>query len=853
MAKKYIYLDNVFGDLKKAEAEMYELPDYVTTPTANAPIILNGAGKINQVLIDDTQILHGGLSGLADDDHTQYLRVDGTRALSGELDLGLNKLTHVADASLASDLINKAQLDFAVAGLQDFRESVIRSDLSDPPSTPNVGDRYIIASGSSNEGAAYDVINLSGEGIYDDDFTVVEKDGVKVEASIETQFSDMTFRTVKPADFYLNTSGLNPQFNVTAAKVVRYTGYLTRSGDTYTWSTGSTSTGFGTRFHYYYWLSGSNIFVAYDTSSDNWRVFDLSAATGGASFIADLNSTGSQAGYISGGESFTLTAGNIADLGATSQPYELTGPYVPDTGLVNVTYGPSEAWFKYIYANGDNTKFIAWSSESNYWTVFRLASPLDLSTVTLTDGATYNFLVSSDWSFITTSSIEFGYNSFDYSTADYGTGYAIPAETSGITYTNEGLLTGVNLDGLASEFNGDYSVSVLCGTYSSLSNTFDENPNYRMFIKDVNGDSFYRALIYNTWQADWYVIRTDKNPADFVDGQNIYISSLFASYVADSSTTHSSKLNPLKTDNNVTYLQTFSGGSAASGDWSGHEKEITEWNGTSWFFEPRPDEGTLVYDENENTSFIFNSNDFALGQWVIYTQAIIQAGDGILIEGNTVSLRLGQDLEFFGSQAQVNAAGLAGVGLQVDGLNNLGIDFANASFEMGFNLAVSALDLSQNGLNQGSKILGFDPSSVGFTNSPNIQGALESFDTQLTATELGGVVAQVGLNGVNRGDLVYYSSVNTVETKTDITSPEKGIALAWTTEAFGATVILIQNNKKMTGVLTGASSGEPVYWDGAGLTLTAPTGNGRYVYRVGYAINTTDLFVNVEYLKRNQV
>ena len=38
---------------------------------------------------------HGGLTGLGDDDHTQYLLADGTRALSGDLDLGTNDVTNV--------------------------------------------------------------------------------------------------------------------------------------------------------------------------------------------------------------------------------------------------------------------------------------------------------------------------------------------------------------------------------------------------------------------------------------------------------------------------------------------------------------------------------------------------------------------------------------------------------------------------------------------------------------------------------------------------------------------------------------------------------------------------------------
>jgi len=40
---------------------------------------------------------HGGLGGLGDDDHPQYLLTDGTRTLAGDLDLGGNDITNVGD------------------------------------------------------------------------------------------------------------------------------------------------------------------------------------------------------------------------------------------------------------------------------------------------------------------------------------------------------------------------------------------------------------------------------------------------------------------------------------------------------------------------------------------------------------------------------------------------------------------------------------------------------------------------------------------------------------------------------------------------------------------------------------
>jgi hypothetical protein len=45
----------------------------------------------------DAVVDHGSLLGLADDDHTQYLLVNGTRAMSGALDMGTNAITNVGN------------------------------------------------------------------------------------------------------------------------------------------------------------------------------------------------------------------------------------------------------------------------------------------------------------------------------------------------------------------------------------------------------------------------------------------------------------------------------------------------------------------------------------------------------------------------------------------------------------------------------------------------------------------------------------------------------------------------------------------------------------------------------------
>ena len=48
---------------------------------AGKPVKLDSNGQIDSSMIDFGAIDHGQLSGLLDDDHTQYIRVDATRCL----------------------------------------------------------------------------------------------------------------------------------------------------------------------------------------------------------------------------------------------------------------------------------------------------------------------------------------------------------------------------------------------------------------------------------------------------------------------------------------------------------------------------------------------------------------------------------------------------------------------------------------------------------------------------------------------------------------------------------------------------------------------------------------------------
>jgi len=88
----------------------------VPSPTA-------GGSAANKGYVD-TQVAgitviteHGGLSGLTDDDHTQYTRADGTRAFTGDQSMGSNKLTSLSSPTTSADASNKGYVDAQISAL----------------------------------------------------------------------------------------------------------------------------------------------------------------------------------------------------------------------------------------------------------------------------------------------------------------------------------------------------------------------------------------------------------------------------------------------------------------------------------------------------------------------------------------------------------------------------------------------------------------------------------------------------------------------------------------------------------------------------------------------------------------
>lgn len=152
MSKKFLYVDsNGF----QTEAQSYETTDFTNVGGAgneDKPVLTDNAGLIDSSLINFGAIDHGGLSGLADDDHVQYLLIDGTRAMTGNLQLGANEAFSSSAPSTASSLVNKSYADALAVGNRMKGNVVVATTANITLSAPQTidgtgviaGDRVLV-------------------------------------------------------------------------------------------------------------------------------------------------------------------------------------------------------------------------------------------------------------------------------------------------------------------------------------------------------------------------------------------------------------------------------------------------------------------------------------------------------------------------------------------------------------------------------------------------------------------------------------------------------------------------------------------------------------------------------------
>lgn len=229
----------------------------------------------------------------------------------------------------------------------------------------------------------------------------------------------------------------------------------------------------------------------------------------------------------------------------------------------------------------------------------------------------------------------------------------------------------------------------------------------------------------------------------------------------------------------------------------------------------------------------------------------LTGGAGITIAGEVFAADLltGGGIKFVGAgdagQLAVEPSEFAGDGLVDDGSDNLAIDWAtDFTIDAADDKAVKASDLANTGNGLGASIIGSEDAGGYFT-ADDVEGQLQ----EIGAAQ-GGKIYDVETAGVAKGDLVYSSANNEVAIM-PISAMHRGLSLAKASVAGGGTVGLSKDGDVLTGVLTGATAGTRYYWSGTALTTTIPSGSGSYVWQVGSAVNATDLYVHVEFVKKN--
>lgn len=173
MSRKFLFVDAEGFYTESAGA--FEESDHINTSAgvgdAGKPIVLDAAGKIDNSMIDASVIDHGQLNGLGDDDHIQYILVDGTRAFSSDQSMGNNKLTGLADAASATDALPLGQLDSVLTG--EGASLVGIEDAAGNFSAVNVeGALAEIAAASTGKGVSY-IADAGGSGVSKGDLVYI--------------------------------------------------------------------------------------------------------------------------------------------------------------------------------------------------------------------------------------------------------------------------------------------------------------------------------------------------------------------------------------------------------------------------------------------------------------------------------------------------------------------------------------------------------------------------------------------------------------------------------------------------------------------------------------------------------
>ena len=276
----------------------------------------------------------------------------------------------------------------------------------------------------------------------------------------------------------------------------------------------------------------------------------------------------------------------------------------------------------------------------------------------------------------------------------------------------------------------------------------------------------------------------------------------------------------------------------ATGAWAGQEDNIAEWNGTAWEFFTPSTGWQLSADDETDGIYYYGGSSWTKKSYEATTASLGVKKVGVDVQADLVA---SGGIKLVGNSMRIEPGDFAGEGVVDDGSDNLALDWSTL-----FNDAkpVRAQDLSSLANGFGASIIGLED-AAGNTSETTVEGAISELYS-LNSTP-GNTFTSAG---VTKGDVVYMSANNTVATM-PINANNRPVGIAATTEAASASVNVLKDQSILTGVLTSATFGTRYYWNGSAYQTSVPTGAGAYVFTAGIAVNSTDLLVDVDYIKRN--
>ena len=165
---------------------------------------------------------HGNLDGLSDDDHTQYLLIDGTRAMTSHLDMDSNSVNNINVANLKaiSCIVHNATGSTLTAGTCVYPSGVVggvvcvdKCDITDRDKMPCLGVISVnISNGATGKAVTRGIKSMDTSGF---DGSVGDRIFVQADGSINTtvpisgSIQRVGILTVKAADgqIYIQSRG----------------------------------------------------------------------------------------------------------------------------------------------------------------------------------------------------------------------------------------------------------------------------------------------------------------------------------------------------------------------------------------------------------------------------------------------------------------------------------------------------------------------------------------------------------------------------------------------------------------------------------------------------------------------